>query len=216
MEEPVYHAPAQPVRIRCSAPEDVAPAAGVYQAAARSLYERIRAYDPLANERSRQRDLRDAIRALTDLSDREDGAVVVADVRGVLAGVGAVRIQDRHAHIAFLFVLPEFQEQGVGRQLLDRLNAITTDAGAKTLSLIASRDPRAWQRYLCPGLRPVSSVLSLRAQRPRAPATALDTGLVVERLGPGMPGDLDLIDVLDLFGPGIATSARCGVVAARR
>lgn len=198
MDDPGRRAPALHVRIRSAAPDDLAPAAKVYQVAARSLHERIRAFDPLASEGARQRDLREAVRALTDLSVRDDGAVIVADVHHDLAGVGAVRVQDRHAHIAFLFVLPGFQEQGIGRQLLDRLTAIATDAGAETLSLIASRDPRAWQRYLRLGLRPVSSVLSLRAKRPRVPVDAPCTGLLVERLGADLPRDLDVIDALDL------------------
>ncbi|HEV2066816.1 MAG TPA: hypothetical protein VGR08_08265, partial [Thermomicrobiales bacterium] len=71
MEDFTRQAPTLPVRIRTAAPDDLAPAARVYQAAARSLSERIRAFDPLASEGARQRDLRDAVRALTDLSDRE-------------------------------------------------------------------------------------------------------------------------------------------------
>lgn len=124
--------------------------------------------------------------------------MIVADVHRDLAGVGAVRIEDRHAHIAFLFVLPEFQERGIGRQLLDRLAAIATESGAKTLSLIASRDPRAWQRYLRLGLRPGAPILSMRALQPRFPTETPDTCLTVEPLNPDSLAHRDTIDSLDL------------------
>lgn len=187
-----------PALIRVATQDDLVPAAKVYQGAARSLHERIRAVDPVGSDAARRRDFDAAVRALTDLSHHHNGAVIVADVHGDLAGVGAVRVQDRHAHIAFLFVLPGFQEQGLGRRLLDRLAKIAVDAGAETISLIASRDPRVWQRYLRLGLRPGPPVLSMRMSKPRFPTEVADTGLTVEPLDPDSPAHLDIIDRLDL------------------
>lgn len=198
MDDLEHRLPDVPAHIRAATQDDIVPAARVYHAAARSLHERIRAVDPVGSDAARKRDLDAAVRALTDLSRRRDGAVIVADVDGDLAGVGAVRIQDRHAHIAFLFVLPGFQEQGLGRQLLERLARIAADAGAETISLIASRDPRAWQRYLRLGLRPGPPVLSMRATRPRFPAAGPDAGLAAEPLDPDSPAHLGIIDTLDL------------------
>lgn len=198
MSDPQPRRSDAPAHIRPATQDDLLPAAKVYQAAARSLHERIRAIDPVGSDFARKRDLDAAVRALTDLSGRHAGSVIVADVHGDLAGVSAVRVQDQHAHIAFLFVLPSFQEQGLGRQLLDRLARIAADAGAETISLIASRDPRAWQRYLRLGLRPGPPVLSMRATQPRFPTEMPDTGLTVSPLDPDSPAHLDIIDRLDL------------------
>lgn len=186
------------MQIRSAREVDLLPAARIYQDAARALGERIRAFDPMASESARDRDLREAVRVLTDLCRRRDGAVVVAEIGNDLAGVGAVRVQDEHAHIAFLFVQPGFQERGLGRQILDRLSTFATNAGARTTTLIASRDPRAWQRYLRLGLRPGLPILSMRATKPLVPAAAPDTGWRVERLRPDSSAHLDLIDGMDL------------------
>lgn len=198
MDDRAHHIPALSLEIRPATNGDIVPAAKVYQESSQSLHERIRTLDPVPSQGSRKRELEAAVRVLADLSHRREGAVIVAMVDGDLGGVGAIRIQDRHAHITFLFVLPEFQEQGVGRQLLDRLASIAADAGAGTMSLIASRDSRAWQRYLRLGLRPGPPVLSLRTTRPRFPANAPDTGLAVEPLSPDSPEHLDMVDTLDL------------------
>lgn len=184
--------------IRPVTDDELVPAAQVYQAAARSLQDRIRTMDPLASQAARERDLQAAVHVLSALSHRRNGSVIVADVDGDLAGVGAIRIQERHAHVAFLFVLPGFQNQGLGRKLLDRLASVAADAGAGTISLIASRDPRAWQRYLRLGLRPGLPVLSLRAANPHISTDAPRTGLAMESLEPDVPGHLDRIDALDL------------------
>lgn len=198
MDDPEHRLPTLTARIRAATQDDLVPAAKVYQAAARSLNERFRAVDPMASATARERDLREAVRVLTDLSRRGDGAVVVAEAHSDLAGVGAIRVQDQHAHIAFLFVLPSFQGQGLGRQILERLATVASDAGAETMSLIASRDPRAWQRYLRLGLRPGPPILSMRATAPRVPVDAPGTGMTVEPLGPDSHAHLDAIDTMDL------------------
>lgn len=152
----------------------------------------------MASAAARERDLREAVRVLTDLSHRRDDAVIVAEVHGDLVGVGAVRVQDQHAHIAFLFVLPSFQGQGLGRRLLDRLATVAADAGAETMSLIASRDPRAWQRYLRLGLRPGPPILSMRATKPHFSSDEPDTGLTIEPIAPESSKHLDILDEMDL------------------
>lgn len=198
MDDRANRKPPLAADIRSARNDDLLPAAKIYQAAARALHERIRTIDPILTDVARKRDLEAAVRVLTDLSQRSDGGVIVAEVHGDLVGVGAIRIQDRHAHIAFLFVLPSFQDQGLGRRLLDRLVRIAADAGTGSISLIASRDPRAWQRYLRLGLRPGPPVLSLRAANPNAPADVPATGLSVEPLSPDSSAHLDLVDALDL------------------
>lgn len=198
MDDRVHQTPTLAASIRSATDDDLLPAAQVYQAAARSLHERIRSIDPIGSDAARKRDLDAAVHALTDLLRRRIGAVIVADVHGDLAGVGAIRIQDQHAHIAFLFVLPSFQGQGLGRHLLEHLASFASDAGAETISLIASRDPRAWQRYLRLGLRPGPPILSLRAMNPNFPAEAPDRSLSMEPLSPDSSAHLDVIDALDL------------------
>ena len=165
------------IAVREAVPADLVEAAQVYQSAAITLHEILRLRNPWSSADARAIDLREAVQALSDLSATPPGTVIVAETGNELTGVAAVRIRGRHAHIAFLFVLPEWQGKGVGGQLLARLREIIDAAGASVVTLVASRDPRAWQRYLRFGLHPGPPVMSLRASRLRFPDILPDDGL---------------------------------------
>ena len=177
--------------VREAMPADLVEAAQVYQSAAITLHEILRLRNPWSSADARAVDLREAVQALSDLSATPSGKVIVAETGQELTGVAAVRIRGRHAHIAFLFVLPEWQGKGVGGQLLARLREIIDAAGASVVTLVASRDPRAWQRYLRFGLHPGPPVMSLRAPRPRFPEVIPDDGLE------SVPIQRDRVEVLE-------------------
>ncbi len=185
------------IALREAAPADLVEAAQIYQSAAITLHEVLRLRNPWSSEDARAIDLREAIGALSDLSVTPPGQVIVAESANELTGVAAVRIRGRHAHIAFLFVLPEWQGKGIGGQLLARLREIIDGAGASVVTLVASRDPRAWQRYLRFGLHPGPPVMALRAPRPRFPDLVPGDGLESVPIEGSRADVLEEVDRLD-------------------
>jgi ribosomal protein S18 acetylase RimI-like enzyme len=175
--------------------DDLPEAAEVYQAAARHLSGRLGDPDPWTSTSAREDDLRQARQALAGLRAAMPDAVVVARDEEAVVGVAAVAINPPHAHIAFLFVHPGWQNRGIGRSLLEHLRTVIDTAGATVTTLAASRDARAWQRYLRYGLHPGLPVLALRAPSPRLPP-ALPSGVGLEVRRATLP-DLDAIAALD-------------------
>lgn len=159
---PVFATTSVPT-IRTAAENDLAPAAEVYQAASRGLFEQRRALNPWASEDARRIDLHAAIAALGTISQSRPDAVQIAEHDGVVVGVGAVVIREQHAHILFLFVDPAWQQRGVGRALLDELRRVIAAAGSDVITLTASDDRKAWRRYLAMGLQPGAPLISMRA-----------------------------------------------------
>lgn len=188
-------APATTVAIEPARPDDLAAAAQVYQAAAEALSDQLRARNPWANQSARAEDLQQAIGALTHLHETNDQSVIVARSDGQVVGVSAIRVEPPHAHIAFLFVHPDAQNRGIGRQLLERIEREVSSAGATVTTLASSRDPRAWQRYLRFGLHPGPPILPFRAIRPRFPARLPELPGYVVR--PSQLDDFDGIAALD-------------------
>lgn len=150
-------------RIRPAQPDELVDAARVYQDAAMAESDKMRAKNPWVSDEARQRDLRAATDALCRLSTANPAAVLVAESDGVVVGMAGTLIRERHAHIIFLFVQPEWQGKGIGRELLERTRAVIDNAGADTITLTSSLDSRAWRRYLRFGLHPGPPLLSLRA-----------------------------------------------------
>ncbi len=185
------------VAVREAVPGDLVEAAQVYQSAAITLHEILRLRNPWSSADARAIDLREAIQALSDVFAAPPGRVIVVESGNELTGVAAVRIRGRHAHIAFLFVLPEWQGKGIGGQLLARLREIIDAAGASIVTLVASRDPRAWQRYLRFGLHPGPPVMSLRAPRPRFPDAVPVDGLESVAIQRDRVDVLEAVDRLD-------------------
>jgi ribosomal-protein-alanine N-acetyltransferase len=56
-------------------------------------------------------------------------AVIVARDRRRLAGFAGMQYLDRHAHLTLLAVRPGYRQQGVGRELVDWLEACARTAG---------------------------------------------------------------------------------------
>ncbi|MDQ3656576.1 MAG: GNAT family N-acetyltransferase [Chloroflexota bacterium] len=187
--------PAATLVIETASRDDIVDAASVYQAAAESLSDQLRARNPWTDHTARMEDLKQAIRALSTLLANDVQSVIVARHRGAIVGMAAVQIQPPHAHIAFFFVHPDAQNRGVGRQLLDRIHEVIAESGATVTTLASSRDPKAWQRYLRFGLHPGPPQLPFRAARPVFPPhLPTSDGSVIR---PFVPDDLDRIAPLD-------------------
>lgn len=184
------------IRIDVARPEDVEPAARLYQAAAHDLFDRLRASNPWADLSAQQEDFRQAVDTLRNLMHQDAAALVVArDALGETVGMAAVMIQPPHAHLAFLFVAPANQNQGVGRHLLDTVRQHIDACGATIITLASSRDPKAWQRYLRWGLRPAVPQVPFRAEHPIFPLQPDEHPWLVSR--PIVPDDLPLLAELD-------------------
>lgn len=166
--------------IRQAAGDDFAAGATVY----------VEAEDDLATSR-RQRPrwpsaaVREAERAaaeedLAALARHPSDLAIVAERDGRVVGVGGIIVRERHAHITYLFVRPDWQGQGIGRAVLHQLAAHA--AACDLLSLHASPDPRALTRYLTLGLRPMPPTVRMSAVAPRFPALNLRDRLEAQPL----------------------------------
>jgi ribosomal protein S18 acetylase RimI-like enzyme len=193
-----------PHGIRDAAPDDLTDAARVYQAAARDLFERRQAErNPWQDAAARDTDLQAAASVLKRLAGEFPGAVQVAERHGEIVGVGAVVLRERHAHILFLFVAPEWQRKGIGRNLIRRLREVIDRAGADVVTLTASEDRRAWSRYLAMGLHPGPPLLSMRALTPVLPELPWQDGLEPRPIALGEPDVLGTVGDLDRLVKGV-------------
>jgi ribosomal protein S18 acetylase RimI-like enzyme len=187
-------------KIRTAALTDLVEAAAVYQSAAHALFDERRASDPWASEDARRIDVQAAIDALGAISSADPDAVKVSEHDGAIIALGAVVIRERHAHILFLFVDPEWQHRGIGHALLNELRRVIAEAGCTVISLTASEDRRAWRRYLAMGLQPGAPIISMRAPVaifPEMPEMPENDGLMTRAVSSLQPDALDAIDKID-------------------
>lgn len=187
---------------------DIVEAASVYQAAAEALSDQLRARNPWTDHTARTDDLKQAIRVLSTLRANDPDSVIVARSGGEVVGMAALQIQPPHAHIAFFFVHPDVQNQGVGRRLLERLREVIDASGATVTTLASSRDPKAWQRYLRFGLHPGHPKLPFRAVKPVFPPHPPEQAGYAVR--PFAPDDVDRVAALDRVVRGADRRGRIG------
>jgi GNAT superfamily N-acetyltransferase len=154
---------------------DLVPAAELYQRAVESLATTLQLRVPWPTRDEREADLRQAIRILARLHETNPRNVVVARADRTVVGMAAVLIEGDHAHLAYLFVDPTWQEQGIGASLLDAIRDEIDRAGASQVTLASSRDPRAWHRYLRWGLHPGQPQLGFRSDKPAFPTSFQST-----------------------------------------
>jgi GNAT superfamily N-acetyltransferase len=104
-------------------------------------------------------------RRIAHLLSTDPGGSWVAESNGAIVGLAQAHIRDGRWVLATLGVLPDHQDRGVGRQLLDR----TLDYGQSSPvgAIFSSPDPRAVHRYASAGfdLQP-SAVASGPVRRP--------------------------------------------------
>jgi GNAT superfamily N-acetyltransferase len=136
------------------------------------------------NEEQRERFLR----GLRRFVERDAaGAWVAADGGSVAGMVTSIR-RGSFWGLSMLFVDPERQSQGLGRQLLDA--AMTSASDAAVRMILSSSDPRALRRYSMAGLD-IHPVVEARGRIDR---TAI---LSDQSARPGDAGDLDLVASVD-------------------
>ena len=123
-----------------------------------------------------------ALADLTLFHERAPEQVWVALHRGTVVGVAAAVAHERHWHLVYLFVLPDFQGRAIGRELLTRVHAAGLAAGCDCFTLCASDDPRALSRYLALGLTARPPLVVLEATAPTFPAEPWDDGLAAQAL----------------------------------
>jgi GNAT superfamily N-acetyltransferase len=82
--------------------------------------------------------------------------VFVAEVEGAPAGYVALDHEERAMRVDQLFVSPEHEGEGVGRQLLEYAEGYAISQGAGTLRVVVAQDDtRAIQFYRGRGFAPV-------------------------------------------------------------
>jgi GNAT superfamily N-acetyltransferase len=115
---------------------------------------------------------------------RDGPGAWVAVSHGRVVGVAESVRRESFWGLSMLFVHPEFQSRGVGRQLLEA--AGTYAAGATERMIESSSDPRAMRRYFLAGL----------AMHPAAEMRGQPDRQAIPRSLPGRPGvegDLELV-----------------------
>lgn len=109
---------------------------------------------------------------------------------GQAIGYARSIMRDGVRELTELFVLPDSQAGGIGRELLAR---VFPEEGARHRSIVATIDPRAIARYLQTGLR---SNVALAFVEGVPHPISLPTDLVRERMDPGAP-PLDELGTID-------------------
>jgi ribosomal protein S18 acetylase RimI-like enzyme len=90
----------------------------------------------------------------------ERETVFVAEVEGTAAGYVAVQRGDVTVRVDQLFVSPEHEAEGVGRQLLEYAEGYAISEGARALQVVvSSSDRRALDFYRSRGFVPVAEDL---------------------------------------------------------
>jgi GNAT superfamily N-acetyltransferase len=95
--------------------------------------------------------------ALADLSLLAAGPgdpVWVAQEGNRIVGVAAAALRGRHWHLAYLFVEPDRQGEGIGRRLLQACHQAGIDTGCTVFTTEPSSDPRGLASYLGLGMMP--------------------------------------------------------------
>jgi GNAT superfamily N-acetyltransferase len=90
----------------------------------------------------------------------ERETVFVAEVEGTAAGYVAVELREEGCRVDQLFVTPEHEAEGVGRQLLEFAEGYAIFRGARALQVVVEAgNPRAESFYRGRGFVPVGEGL---------------------------------------------------------
>lgn len=85
-------------------------------------------------------------RVIRHIQDPET-VVLIAEGAGKMAGFAIMEFDDEDAHLKLLAVNPRFQRHGVGRQLLEWLDATARVAGVTTIFVEVRTRNRAGRRF---------------------------------------------------------------------
>ena len=116
-----------------------------------------------------------------------DGSLV-AEVDDAVVGIALSHVRSSAWVLAILAIDPAFQQQGIGKQLLDR--SLSYGAGAIERAIFSTRDSRALHRYATAGLalQPAVRIEGV----PRVPIVRSDDAVIE-----GSAADLDLVAHID-------------------
>ncbi len=131
-------------------------------------------------------DLAVALLRLRRLLDADPGGAWVAERDGAVAGVALALLREGLWGLSLLFVDPDAQGTGAGRELLARAHEYGN--GARGQVILSSSDPRAMRAYARLGLELHPAIAATGVPRGvSAPAEVRDGG----------PGDLALTEAVD-------------------
>jgi len=189
---------------RPASPDDLPAAARVYlladEESDRRLFGRV-LRDPAPPGESEEAGALGDLRRLHAEAPERVWVAVRGD--GTVVGVAAAAIRGRHWHLVYLFVLPDEQGHGIGRELLERTHAMGVAAGCDRFTLHASDDPKALTRYLRLGLAPAPPTIVFRADAPAFPPVRWDDGLEPHPLDPDDPAQLNTLGDIDAVVRGL-------------
>ncbi|MFC7387878.1 GNAT family N-acetyltransferase [Sphaerisporangium rhizosphaerae] len=144
-------------------------------------------------------------------AEREFGALVVGEAGGRVVGFGGILRRARVSHLGDLFVLPEHQSSGIGREIL----ALLLPPGTPGVTF-ASDDGRALALYVRQGMRPVCPLLyltftpgSARPDAPETPRASAPDGRPVRRAARAR-GDRPDVREAAMLDAGLAGGDRAG------
>jgi GNAT superfamily N-acetyltransferase len=121
------------------------------------------------------------------LRHSDPGGSWVAESNGSIVGIAQAHVRGDRWVLATLGVVPEHQERGAGRALLDR--ALDYGKAAGVGAIFSSPDPRAVHRYASAGfdLHPTVVALGPARRLPGAPSG----------VGDGTAGDIAVVNAID-------------------
>ena len=165
---------------------------GVYVAANEELNLRLGRHSDLSKHTLPTR----ALAVRSNALRFDPGRFWIADFDGRIGGFGLATLRRTLWYLAALHVLPEFQGQGVGDELVRRcLGQFDTGYGLTLLTTSDSANPVSTGMYLRLGLMPQTAIIQLQGQ-PRS--LGLDGVTLRQADGPGAQECFDRVDKIVL------------------
>ncbi|MGX7030946.1 ribosomal protein S18-alanine N-acetyltransferase [Vagococcus zengguangii] len=91
---------------------------------------------------------------LAELNGKHPVHYLVADCQGQLVGFGGIRIEESHAHVTNLAVLPELQGNGIGSELITQLLAFAEGYQVTSITLeVRASNEKAQRLYKSLGFK---------------------------------------------------------------
>ena len=99
----------------------------------------------------------------------ETGIFEVAELDGKIVGIAAAIVRDSIWFLAMFWVLPQYKLQGIGRPLLERVQQLGDERGARVRCVWSSIDFTAIASYLKLGMMPAGPIFTFAGPLRAAP-----------------------------------------------
>ena len=99
----------------------------------------------------------------------ETGIFEVAELDGKIVGIAAAVVHDAIWYLAMFWVLPEHKLQGIGRPLLERVQRLGDEQGARVRCVWSSVDFTAIASYLKLGMMPAGPIFTFSGALQKPP-----------------------------------------------